>query len=132
MIQWLKKGTTVYHGTCAAFDESSEDLIAPFWVSTSESVAENFSTWHAPGNDQTRVIEYKVKKSVRLALIESKEDMKRLLDKYQAYDSRELAEMMYDDGKDGWIIPWNYPDGDDIMLADPSILEYVATSPIED
>lgn len=120
----LRKNTTVYHGTSVNFDEKSEELYSPCWISTSHSVAQNFTSWH--GGTCPRVLEYRLNKSLKLALIETAEDFAWFDPENDFTDNEERCEAVLEHF-DGWIIPNNYPDGDDIMIGDSSVLEYIAT-----
>lgn len=127
----LRPGMKLYHGTSAPFPEQDEDLDAPAWVSDSWEVAHYFTNWHG-AQANLRVIEYRLKTPVKVWKITNRQDLDRLAQRYlgtqagESFDHYELAEAL--DG--GWIIPKNYPTGDDILLSDPSVLEYVATHPV--
>lgn len=128
----LPKGTVVYHGTQQPFRESQEDLNAPFWVSTSEGVARHFVTYNGAETPQPRIIKYRLNQKVKLLKIEGSREMEHLLEEHCTDCHRELAEILLEKGEDGWIIPTNYVDGDDIMLTDPGCLEYLGTEKIGD
>lgn len=128
----LEKGTTVYHGT-SILDEFYE-LAAPAWVTTSESVAVWFAKRWSRGSDTVpRVMKFKTTRSVKLIRIDDKQDWEDFVTSL-AFDESEgdpwnvasTAEGEYGNQFDGWIIPQNYPDGDDILLFNPAdVLEYV-------
>ncbi len=126
----LHSGTVVYHGTSLEFDETYEALDAPFWVSDSMTVAEEFVTWNE-GN-HPRVITYKTAQDMRLVLINDRNDILELgerfgIDMYSPQDmASDVCSML---PGDGWIIPYNYPSGADIMLCFFN-LEYVRTDPV--
>ena len=66
----------------------------------------------------------------RLALIETKDDMAKLMGDEPGVGSVEMAEYVCQQTPySGWYIPHNYPSGDDIMLCNTDALEYVKTLP---
>ena len=117
----LAAGTTVYHGTRS--EEEFEDLNGPAWVSQDRGVAEEFVEWHDAGG-APRILEFKTVNDLTLALFESSQDIEDfvegVLGEPDGYMSpMELAEMVCDEGYDGWIIPNNYGSSDDTMLCNP-------------
>lgn len=119
----LKRGTHVYHGTSGEWNETEEELVGPAWVSTSSYVADEFKNWHSGPHE--RVLTFEVIEDVDLLEISDKEDFDQILEYFGTEDYREVAEHL---PYNGWIIPTNYPNGDDIMLQTPSRhLRYVET-----
>jgi hypothetical protein len=121
----IKKGTIVYHGTSA---RGFETLEGPAWVTTSISVADVF-VWRYTG-PSPRVLMFQTTKPVKLMLIESQRDLFDAIIETGADPVSEMSEIAeafadhFGTTYDGWIIPDNYPDGDDILLVDPgSVLE---------
>lgn len=129
----LRAGTIVYHGTNMDFDESY--LSSPVWVSRSMEVAKYFATWHE-GDGEPRIAKYTLTRDMKLCLIGGKHDLESLSEYYgvETGDPESMADsfsrIMSD--FDGWIIPTNYPNGDDIMLSDTSHLEYVETKTLDE
>ena len=113
----LKKGTILYHGT--AQDFSADELRTPAWFSTSESVAEYFESWHGGEGEGQRILRFQVVKPIRLPRVDSIEDLDKLSDMFGF--PRPQSGMDYADDLarvlPGWVIPHQYPDGDDILLA---------------
>jgi len=112
----ISKGTILYHGTTEDFP--AMDIQTPAWFSTSESVAEYFKAWHGGEEGEQRILKFQVTKPIRLPRIDGSEDLERLADMFNfpsplsGHDYVEdLAQVL-----PGWIIPHNYPDGDDILL----------------
>jgi len=126
----LPAGTLVYHGTAVPVD--FEELDDPAWVSTSKSVADQFKGWH--GDDNPRVLTYRTRQDLNLTLIQSPEDLNELvLDLGLDPDPLDVDDLRYEfcasTNTDGWIIPNNYPDGDDILLCRASwVLDFVESS----
>jgi len=115
----IPKGTILYHGT--AEDFPAMDIQTPAWFSTSRSVAENFQGWHGGEEGNFRILEYQVTKPIRLPRIDGGDDLERLEDMFglrSQYGTEEILDSLPESGLPGWIIPHNYPDGDDILLAD--------------
>jgi GNAT superfamily N-acetyltransferase len=126
----LKKGTILYHGTAEAFPASQ--LETPAWFSTSRSVAEHFQSWHGGDEGKFRLLEFKVIKPIRLPRIDGKEDLDRLEEMFgleSSYGVEQILDTLPQSGLQGWIIPHNYPDGDDIMLADSYSIAFVKETP---
>ena len=122
--QVLPRGTVLYHGTSQRFDPSGIEM--PAWFSTSESVAEHFQDWHG-GEESGKVLRYKVICPIRLPRIDGKEEMEKFCEmigvNMEAYGSEDIVDAMRNSSMPGWIIPDNYPDGDDILLASRECLE---------
>lgn len=127
----LQAGMLVYHGTdCDDFNEDEDSLDGPAWVSSSRAVAEFFVTNRAGWGGQRRLITYVLACDVELYEVRSRDDMQRLAEKFNLLldGTEEIRESVRESGIEGWIIPNNYPDGDDILIADPGcVLEYQAT-----
>src|SRR5271157_5173620 len=112
----IPKGTVLYHGTNQRF--SRAEISTPAWFSTSPSVAEHFSTQH--GEEKARILKYETTHTIRLPLIESKEDLGKLGDIFNVdfnFGPEDTIDAIQDAGLPGWIIPSNYPDGNDILLS---------------
>ena len=116
----LKKGTILYHGTAQEFEPN--DIGMPAWFSTSRSVAEHFLEARDSGEGQERILRYQVTSPIRLPRIDDREDLEALGERFgiealmQRESSEDMAEGVADSVLPGWIIPDNYPDGDDILL----------------
>jgi len=127
----LKTGTILYHGTDNSdFDEESSNPNPYSWFSTSRAVAERFAKRSGGWGGQKRVIEYCFIGQVELHEITSAGQMRDFAEKYNidlssTEDMRNSAE---EAGIDGWIIPSNYPDGDDILLGETGLLDYLGTT----
>jgi hypothetical protein len=122
----LRAGTTVYHGTGSDVDFT--ELEGPAWVSTSRSVAQWFRGWH--GGERARVLEFKLVADVNLRSVYSSEEFQEMIEGLGLEpedEIREIADALCTQTPyEGWIIPNNYPDGDDILLCNPeSVLEFV-------
>lgn len=129
----LKAGTILYHGTSAEF----EDLEGPSWVSRSVSVADFFKGRYK--GPQPRVLVFETTESLNLILIRTPREFAEVL--LEAghtgdEDMTEIAELFaarFAGEYDGWIIPDNYPDGDDILLIAPDdVLERIGELKRED
>jgi hypothetical protein len=125
----LPAGTILYHGTdCPDYDEEHDRLDGPAWVTSSKTVAEHFA--RRPGwGGTSRVITFELEESVDLPELNTRQDRDDLEEQHNirfdsAEDMRDSVQMA---GIAGWIAPANYPDGDDIMLADTSVLKYLHT-----
>jgi hypothetical protein len=129
----LQKGTTVYHGTNAKFDERN-GLDDFSWVTNSVDTAKYFSTW-SDQDGKPRLITYTVSRPVRLAVL-----TRSIMDYYAEYEgvddgngmreyAMDLMQHLRRQGFEGWIIPDNYgTEQADILLADTSCLSHVKTS----
>jgi hypothetical protein len=126
----LKAGTTLYHGTSSAdFDEESSNPSPYSWFSTSRSVAERFAKRNPGSGGVPRVLEYCFIGEVPLPEITSARQMQQFAEEHHIDLSgpdamRSSAEAA---GLPGWIVPSNYPDGDDILIADTFLMDYLGT-----
>jgi len=109
--QTLPVGHKLYHGTNAVFEPEDDELIAPAWFSSSPSVAKHF----ARGG---RVLPYEVVAPIKLPVITTKREREDFREMFgiEGDSAEDLADDMLRSGLPGWIIPNNYPDGDDILL----------------
>jgi hypothetical protein len=108
----------------------------PCWVSTSYTVAERFVDFHRhETKGRRRVIQYEITRPLTLLKITGRHSLNDL-EEYYGVETRDPYQMAEDvcrlrdkNGNrfDGWIIPNNYPDGDDIMLAESNVLSHVKT-----
>lgn len=127
----LNAGTLLFHGTSAEdFDEETDVLDGPAWVSTSESVAKYFARRNKSGF--ARVVTYRLGVDVSLPEIQSSREMQHFSQEYDlSLDSVEdMRDSILSAGLPGWVIPNNYPDGDDIVLTDTSPLLFVNSTPV--
>lgn len=128
----LRPGTRLYHGTAGDFDERSERLIPPAWLSEVAAVARNFADWR--GKTNVRLIEYRVTEPIRLVVLPDKETMWEIGEEFgvDSGDVEELADWVSRQGYDGWIVPDNYPveGGSDIMIWAVDRLRHVSTTPV--
>ena len=112
----ISAGTILYHGTSGEDDFIYPD--GPAWFSDSEKVDMNFAS-EFQGGPNPRVFKYEVTSPLKLVLINTSEDMKKLSEFFDSeYSPRELAERMCDKF-DGWHIPNNYPEGSDTLICNP-------------
>jgi hypothetical protein len=127
----LKAGTTLYHGTDNSdFEEESSNPNPYSWFSTSRTVAEQFAKRSGGWGGPKRIIEYRLSEDLALPEITSTREMQAFAEEHEIdlsgvegmRDSAEVA------GIPGWIIPANYPDGDDILLGGTHLLDYVGTT----
>lgn len=127
----LKAGTTIYHGTDNSdFDEESSNPHPYSWFSTSHTVAERFARRSGGWGGKQRVIAYELVADMALHEIMSAGQRQEFAEEHNidfsgVEEMRESAEVA---GIPGWIIPSNYPDGDDILIGDTSLLDYVDTT----
>jgi hypothetical protein len=124
----LPAGTVLFHGTDNDdFDESNDRLEGPAWVSTSKSVAAHFASRSGGWGGVKRVISYTLADALSLPEITSRADMLELSEEHDIClgGAEEIRESFQASELPGWIIPNNYPDGDDILIVDTSLLDYV-------
>lgn len=124
----LPAGTLVYHGTDSTdFDECDDDLEGPGWVSQARSVAARFA--QRGRQPSARVVVFRLLEAVTLPRIDSPRAMQAFAEEHdlQLNGVEEIRDSVERAGLPGWILPSNYPDGDDILLVDTRVLEYVET-----
>lgn len=121
----IKKGTILYHGTSA--EEDFEIPEGPAWFSDGKAVARAFSG-RGPGNP--RILRFEVVRRITglihivgtMAFDRMVEMLARQYgenpDRFENY--LDVAQALCDRGHPGWAVPWNYPDGSDIMLCRPA------------
>lgn len=126
----LKAGTLLYHGTdCDDFEEKADSLDGPAWLTSSRSVAERFASRSGGWGGQKRVLVYRLTEDVELPEILSSRGMQELADEHNLdlNGVEAMRESVANAQLPGWIIPNNYPDGDDILLVNSGSLDYVET-----
>lgn len=129
----LPAGTVLYHGTdCDDFDEENDSLNGPAWVTSSRSVAERFASRSGGWGGRKRIIEYVLAVDVDLPEIVSMRDMAAFTQEHgiSLGGVEEMRDSIADSGLPGWIIPGNYPDGDDILLVETDVLDFVGSKPL--
>lgn len=126
----IKAGTILYHGTdCDDFDEEFDRLTGPAWLSSSKEVARHFATRSGGWGGTKRLIAYKLTEDVRLPEITSSRQMQMFAEEHGIclLGVEEMRESVEQAGIPGWVIPNNYPDGDDILLVSTGALDYQET-----
>lgn len=115
--QIIRRGEILYHGTSSKENFDIPD--GPAWFSRSEGVAKNFAGYHS--GSFPRINKYLVIRQIpRLLTIFQKKDFENALgEDYPTWESNDLAQSVCEAGYNGWVIPNNYPNGDDIMLCYP-------------
>lgn len=84
---------------------------------------------------QRRIISYVLARDLELYAVYSRKDLQRLAEKFELEldSSEDIRQSVRNSGIEGWIIPKNYPDGDDVLISDPGyVLEYQATDDLSD
>ncbi len=130
----LKAGTVLYHGTNSPdFDEADDGLDGPAWVTDSEAVAERFARRNLWVNARPRVLSFVLEEDVELHLIQGRADMEDLQEEHGiSFEGVEdMRDSVTDAGIPGWVIPNNYPEGSDVLLADTGALRFVSTRVLE-
>lgn len=126
----LPKGSVLFHGTDAEFDEAEEGLDGPAWFSTSHSVAGYFARRSGRGGIK-RVIAFSLEEDLALHEIYSAREMQAFADEHNLclLGVEDMRESIEASGIPGWRIPSNYPDGDDIVIASTHLdsLTYLKT-----
>ncbi len=132
-MKTLVAGTLLYHGTDADFDEESEGLNGPAWLSSSRAVAEHFAKRTGGWGGEKRVIEYRLAEDVELHDIYSAQEMQEFADEHgiSLLGAEDMRDTVENAGIPGWILPYNYPNGDDILIVNTAALEFVATAILE-
>lgn len=132
----LKAGTVLYHGTDSdAFQERVDALDGPSWLSSARSVASHFALNRSGSGGLKRVISYRLARDVELCKIMSARGLQALAQEhgFSAGSSESIRDGIAASGLPGWVIPDNYPDGDDILICDPGpLLEHMQTEYLVD
>lgn len=129
----LKAGTMLFHGTDSDdFDEECDSLRGPAWVSSSFEVAARFASRSGGWGGVKRVVAYGLMEDVMLHQIGSARQMQEFAEEHglDLCGVEEMRDSVEASGIPGWVIPNNYPDGDDILIVDTSVLDYVETRPV--
>lgn len=128
----LEKGTVLFHGTSVLdYEEAYEALNGPAWVSSSLSVAQHFAKRSKAGGEEgaCRVVEFVLQEDVELPEIYGQREMQEFAEEHNLslLGSEDIVDSVLAAGLPGWILPFNYPDGDDILLCDTSVLAFACT-----
>jgi hypothetical protein len=126
----LKAGTLLYHGTdCDDFDEVNDRLTGPAWLSTAAAVALHFAKRSGGWGGTKRVMTYRLTEDVELPEILSERARRDFAEEHNIdlTGVEEMRDSVERAGIPGWVVPNNYPDGDDILLVDTGVLEHVRT-----
>lgn len=129
-MMMLPAGTVLFHGTDNDdFVEAEDSLGGPAWLSRSRSVAEHFARRSGGWGGRQRVVEYVLSASIELCLIVDARGLQTLARKHNIDLSgvEGMRESVERSGLPGWIIPNNYPDGDDILIVSTDVLDFVQT-----
>jgi hypothetical protein len=126
----LSQNTILYHGTSEDFEPS--DIRNGSWFTTSLSVAEHFAR-RFPSDDGCKIHVFILNESVELPDFYSRTDMEEYLEEQGIFGvcNEEIVEAIVSQNLPGWIIPYNYPDGDDILLQDTSKVEWIESRKID-
>jgi hypothetical protein len=124
----IQEGTVLYHGTTLEYEPDA--ITAGSWFSSSQSVASFFAK-RMDGEIEPIIHAYRVMKAIEVPDFYTKSEFQNYLDEngIEAIGSEELADGVCARGLPGWILPKNYPDGDDIFLNDTSVLQFVESLP---
>lgn len=134
MMKTLTAGTLLFHGTSSTdFDEQQDGLDGPAWLSDSEAVAERFALRNQYEGSRPRVLTFVLEEDVELHLIRSAADLSEMAEEHDiSFDGvEEMRDSVIDSGIPGWVIPNNYPEGADILMANTGALRYESTRAIE-
>lgn len=129
-MKCIKAGTLLYHGTdCNDFDEASDPLNGPAWLSSSLAVATHFASRSGGWGGVKCVAVYRLTEDVELHHVTSARQMQALAEEHglELCGVEEMRESVEASGIPGWVIPKNYPNGDDILIANTRALDYVRT-----
>ncbi len=125
----LPAGTVLFHGTDNDdFNESDDTLDGPAWVSTSRSVAAYFANRSGGWGGVKRIVCYTLAEALSLPEITTRADMLELAEEHDLSlgGAEEIRDSIANSELPGWILPNNYPDGDDILIVDTSLLDFVS------
>ena len=94
------------------------------------SVAKYFATRHGDSTGRQRIVTYRLLQDLSLYELLSKQDAQEMDDEFNiSFDGVwEMRDSVAQSGIPGWIAPYNYPDGDDILIVNTSLLEFVGSS----
>lgn len=126
----LKAGMQLFHGTDNDdFEEAEDRLNGPAWLSDSKAVAQYFATRSGGWGGTKRIITYTLAEDVKLHHIRSGREMLNFSEEHNIDTGgvEEMRESVEDAGIPGWVISSNYPEGDDILIVDTGVLDYVQT-----
>lgn len=112
----LPAGTLLHHGTGSDFDP--DEIMAPCWFSRSIEVARHFCRRSDGGT--SRILVFSTDVDVELPLISGSAAFDAFCERHhiRPYSAEDMADGVSRAGLAGWLIPDNYPDGDDILLVD--------------
>lgn len=115
----LRRGTRLYHGTQA--EDTFGVPTGAAWFSNDREVAQHFADWKNEFGGRPRVKSYRVARAASLVRFADRDDLEKWFERRGARpgDSEGMAYDVCRAGYDGWIVPDNYPTGDDIMLCSP-------------
>lgn len=118
----LPAGTLLFHGTAWSFDP--DEICSPCWFSRSIDVARHFAA--RTDGEKARVLRYRTTAAIDLPLIRGRSEFDRFCERHdiRPYSAEDMADGVSRAGLAGWLIPDNYPDGDDILLVDVSTLTF--------
>lgn len=134
MMKTLAAGTVLYHGTSSSdFDEQEDGLDGPAWLSDSAVVAERFALRNQSEGCRPRVLSFVLEEDVELHLIQSAADLSMMSEEHGiSFDGvEEMRDTVIDSGIPGWVIPNNYPEGADILMANTGALRHESTRVME-
>lgn len=120
---FISHGTELYHGTNS--ETVYEFPEPPAWFTTSWEVAKYFSTFHCQeGKPRIHLFRarQRIPKLLRIDTAKQFDDLMAVMKEKTgdlSEDPRDLARSLCNKGFNGWIIPDNYSNGDDIMLCAP-------------
>ena len=113
----LPKGRRFWHGTSGDWDETTEQLAPRIWVSDSYSVAAHFA--RRGNSSRPRVALYRATEPIPNLLTITSKDVWSFIEDEYALDvdcTEDMIASVEHLGYNGWWVPNNYPDGDDIYL----------------
>lgn len=118
----LPVGTMLHHGTGWPFDP--DDIEDAAWFSRSASVAKHFA--ERSGGPEPKVLVYRMDREMTLPLIGGASDFSSFCEEHgiRPYSAEDMADGVRRAGLPGWIIPDNYPDGDDVLIVGTSSLSF--------
>ncbi len=118
----LPVGTLLYHGTGWPFEP--QDIEKASWFSRSASVARRFA--ERSDGPAPRILAYRTDRELRLPRIGGTADFDTFCDEHaiRPYSAEDMSDGVRRAGLPGWVIPDNYPDGDDILVVDTTTLSF--------